>query len=134
MANETAPPSTEPAGEFSLRVEQVEGFTFNVRFDKEHYPTLQMSEPAPLGDDAAPNPARVLAAAIGDCLSASLLFCMKRRGAPLDGVSADVTSRSCATNASGSASARCASRCTPRSRAERRRSRPASRPSRTSAW
>ncbi|MEZ4407368.1 MAG: OsmC family protein [Polyangiales bacterium] len=91
MGNDTAPPSTEPVSEFSLRVEQVEGFTFNVRFDKDHYPTLRMSEPAPLGDDAAPNPARVLAAAIGDCLSASLLFCMKRRGVPLDGVGADVT-------------------------------------------
>ena len=55
----------ETVSEFVLQVEQVEGFAFRVRFDKEEYPDLQMDEPAPLGRDAAPNPARILAAAIG---------------------------------------------------------------------
>lgn len=80
----------EPAGEFTLRVEQVQGFDFRVEFDKEQYPPLRMDEPAPLGNDAAPNPARILAAAIGDCLSASLVFCLKRRGVTVEGLRSEV--------------------------------------------
>ena len=78
------------AGEFILQVEQVDGFDFRVRFDKEQYPELRMDEPAPLGLDAAPNPARILAAAIGDCLSASLVFCLKRRGIVVKGLRSEV--------------------------------------------
>jgi organic hydroperoxide reductase OsmC/OhrA len=64
--------------EFQIQIEQVSGFEFRVRFDKEQYRDLTMDEPAPLGKDAAPNPSRILAAAIGDCLSASLLFCAQK--------------------------------------------------------
>lgn len=80
----------EPAGEFTLHVEQVKGFEFRVRFDKEQYVELRMDEPTPLGHDTAPNPARILAAAIGDCLSASLVFCLKRRGIVVDGLRSEV--------------------------------------------
>ena len=80
----------DPAGEFTLHVEQVDGFEFRVRFDKEHYPELKADEPMPLGRDSAPNPARILAAAIGDCLSASLLFCLKRRGVAAAGLRSEV--------------------------------------------
>jgi uncharacterized OsmC-like protein len=74
-----------PAGKFSLRVEQVDGYEFRVRFDKEHYDDLRMDEPPPLGRDVAPNPARILAASIADCLSASLVFCMKKARVPIHG-------------------------------------------------
>lgn len=80
----------DPAGEFTLRVEQVDGFDFRVRFDKEQYADLRMDEPPPLGQDASPNPARILAAAIGDCLSASLVFCLKRRGVVVSGLHSEV--------------------------------------------
>jgi len=39
---------------------------------------LVMDEPVPLGEGAGPNAARVLATAIGHCLSASLLFCLRK--------------------------------------------------------
>lgn len=81
---------TDAAGGFALHLEQIDDFEFRVRFDKEQYPELHMDEPAPLGHDRAPNPARVLAAAIGNCLAASLLFCMKRGHHPMSGISADV--------------------------------------------
>ena len=80
----------DPVSELTLQVEQVDGFEFRVRFDKEQYADLAMDEPPPLGRDTAPNPTRILAAAIGDCLSASLVFCLKRRGVVVSGLRAEV--------------------------------------------
>ena len=65
---------TTPVDEFSISIEQVDGFEFRVKLDKPHY--------ADLGHDHAPNAARLLAAAIANCLTASLLFCMTRAKAP----------------------------------------------------
>ena len=78
------------ASRFSLRVEQIDGFEFRVKFDKEQFAPLLLDEPPPLGHDVAPNAARVLAAAIGNCLSASLVFCLKKADLAASGVTADV--------------------------------------------
>lgn len=75
---------------FNLHVEPVDGFELRVRFDKEQYPDLRLDEPAPLGKDSAPNPSRVLAAAVAGCLSASLLFCLRKAGVRDASVSATV--------------------------------------------
>lgn len=75
---------SEPAGGFTIRLQHIDGYEFRVSFDKSHYPELRIDEPPPLGRDAGPNPARILAAAIADCLSASLLFCLKRAGVPVE--------------------------------------------------
>jgi organic hydroperoxide reductase OsmC/OhrA len=64
--------------EFTIAMRQLDNFEFEVRFDKEQYAPLRMDEPEPLGRDAAPNASRVLAAAIGNCLTASLLFCTRK--------------------------------------------------------
>lgn len=82
--------SATKVAEFEIGMEQVSGYEFRVRFDKEHYAELALDEPKPLSGDAAPNAARILAAAIGNCLSASLVFCMSRAGAPLEGISSKV--------------------------------------------
>ena len=50
-----------------------------------------MDEPGPLGKDSAPNPSRILAAAIGDCLSASLMFCLSRSGAKVSDLKTEVS-------------------------------------------
>lgn len=65
--------------EFTIGIEQVRDYEFHVRFDKPEFAPLAMDEPPPLGRNAGPNAARVLAAAIGNCLSASLVFCAARR-------------------------------------------------------
>ena len=81
---------SKPAGHFSVHVEQIDGYEFRVRFDKEQFAELRMDEPPPLGRDSAPNPARILAAAIGDCLAASLVFCAQKAAVPLASIGADV--------------------------------------------
>lgn len=83
----------EVVSEFSITVEQLEDFEFQVRFDKPQYAELAMDEPAPLGKDAAPNAARILAAAIGNCLSASLLFCARKSKVTLGPVQTRVKAR-----------------------------------------
>jgi uncharacterized OsmC-like protein len=75
---------------FDLEIHQEDGFRFRVEFPGSSYPAVFMDEPAPLGKDSAPNPARILAAAIGNCLAASLLFCLQRRGVKAEGVHANV--------------------------------------------
>lgn len=78
------------AHRFTIAVEQVDGFEFRVRFDGPLHAEIRLDEPPPLGHDAAPNAVRLLAAAIGNCLAASLVFCAKRRGAALVHVRAEV--------------------------------------------
>lgn len=52
---------------------------------------LTLDEPRPLGDGSGPNAARLLAAAVGDCLSASYLFCMRRAHIEVRDLKATVT-------------------------------------------
>ena len=55
------------------------GYEFVAQFpDIAGAPSLLLDEPPPLGEAAGPNPAAMLAAAIGNCLSASLLFCLRK--------------------------------------------------------
>ncbi len=63
--------------EFALQLQLEEGYRFSVDFGQA-FPPLLMDEPEPLGRGAGPNAARVLGAAIGNCLGASLLFCLQR--------------------------------------------------------
>lgn len=80
----------EPVSGFSITVDQVEDYEFRVRFDGEHFAELRMDEPPPLGSDKGPNASRVLAAAIGNCLSASLLFCARKARVPVGNIHTEV--------------------------------------------
>lgn len=63
---------------FRIALDWEGGYEFSVDFAQPGVPTLTTDEPAPLGEGAGPNPARLLAAAIGNCMSASLRFCLAR--------------------------------------------------------
>lgn len=77
---------------FTIHMEHLEDYSFNIKFDWDSAADLVMDEPAPLGQQHGPNAARLLAAAAANCLSASLLFCTQK---------ADVPAESLTTEASG---------------------------------
>ena len=63
---------------FDLTIRLLGDYQMDVEFDGEKMAHLLVDEPEPLGNDEGPNAARVLGAAIGNCLSASLLFCLRK--------------------------------------------------------
>jgi organic hydroperoxide reductase OsmC/OhrA len=72
----------EPA-DVTVHLQLEDGYRFHVAFDDPELPSLTMDEPAPLGEGAGPNAARLLAAAIAHCLSASALFCLRKAHVPV---------------------------------------------------
>jgi uncharacterized OsmC-like protein len=56
----------------------LEGYKFSVEFDVDDMPSLIVDEPKPIGQDSGPNPPRLLSAAVGSCLSSSLLYCLSK--------------------------------------------------------
>lgn len=63
---------------FQVQLERLDGYRFQVDFGEPAIPTLQVDEGPPLGQGAGPNPSKLLATALADCLSASLVFCLSK--------------------------------------------------------
>ncbi len=81
------------ADEFTIDIVQDRNFAFKVDFGMERVEELLMDEPEPLGSSSGPNPSRVLAAAVGTCLSASLLFCLQKARAEPKWIRSRVTTK-----------------------------------------
>jgi len=64
--------------EFSIELRQQADYVFETQFEGTGVPPLITDEPPPLGGDAGPNPSRLLTLAVANCLSASLLFAMRK--------------------------------------------------------
>lgn len=64
--------------QFTIELRQQADYRFETRFDNPAVPMLVTDEPQPLGADAGPNPSRLLTVAVANCLSASLLFAMRK--------------------------------------------------------
>ena len=60
--------------QIKVTLEQEDDYAFRIRFDDTTLAPLLSDEPAPLGQDRGPNPARLLLASVANCLVASLLF------------------------------------------------------------
>lgn len=63
---------------FNVTLRREKGFVFEVDFGLEGIDKLIMDEPEPVGENKGPNASKVLAAAMGNCLTASLLFCLQK--------------------------------------------------------
>lgn len=61
----------------TAQLEQQEDFRFAIRFG-DGIPPLDADETPPLGKGAGPTPVQLLAAAVGNCLSDSLLFALRK--------------------------------------------------------
>ncbi len=71
-----------------VRLERESGYRFSADFSSA-VPSLHLDEPPPLGDGSGPNPSALLGAAIADCLSASLVYCLERAHLAVGDVSAE---------------------------------------------
>jgi uncharacterized OsmC-like protein len=72
--------------EHQVELRFVRGYEFVATF-KDHDGTqaIVFDEPPPLGEGSGPNAAAVLAAAVGNCLAASFVFCLRKvRLEPVD--------------------------------------------------
>lgn len=61
----------------TVQLTQAHDYQFDLDFGLAG-PALRADEPPPLGQGAGPSPVQLLAAAVGNCLSASLLFALRK--------------------------------------------------------
>lgn len=62
--------------QFSVQLTLLDGYKFEIDFGDAGQ--LLSDEPPPLGQGEGPNPSRLLAAAVANCLAASLLFAVRK--------------------------------------------------------
>lgn len=77
-----------------VHLEWTKDYQFSATFpDLPGVDALALDEAPPLGQGAGPNPAALLAAAVGNCLAASLAFCLRKSRATVDHISVDAAAR-----------------------------------------
>jgi uncharacterized OsmC-like protein len=89
--SETETKKKDEARRISISLDSIQDFEFRVKFDPMQLQDLVIDEPAPMGHGKGPDPGRLLAAAIGGCLSASLLFCAQKLRLKMSGLHADIS-------------------------------------------
>lgn len=70
-------------------MKRIEDFKFEVDFGIKNIELL-MDEPEPVGNNSGPSASKVLAAAIGNCLTASFLFCLQKARVDVGGINTKV--------------------------------------------
>jgi len=61
----------------TVYLQQQSDYRFEIHFD-DNMPVLTSDEPVPLGTGTGPSPVQLLCAAVGNCLSDSLLFAFRK--------------------------------------------------------
>jgi uncharacterized OsmC-like protein len=77
----------------TVELERLQDYSFKIDFGHEGMEALVTDEEAPLGKGVGPNPSMLLAAAMGNCLSSSLLFCLKRARVEVKGMKTRVNAK-----------------------------------------
>ena len=67
---------SETGKTFQVSLKLLEKYLFEVDFGE--FGNVMTDEPPPLGDGEGPNPSAMLAAAVANCMAASLLFAMRK--------------------------------------------------------
>ncbi len=73
---------------FNVKLELLEGYAFKIDFGD--FGDVITDEPPPLGKGEGPNPSRMVAAAVANCLCASLLFALRKKKDQPTGIRAEV--------------------------------------------
>src|SRR3970040_2016728 len=78
---------------FEITLDRTQGYQFSVDSHQPGVAPWLGDETPPLGEGHGPNPARMLAAAVGHCLSARALFCPAKARVNVRGVRTTVSGR-----------------------------------------
>jgi uncharacterized OsmC-like protein len=77
----------------TIKLERFQDYSFKVDFGREGIETIITDEEEPLGKSAGPTPSMLLAAAMGNCMSSSLLFCLQKARAQVKGMKTKVDAK-----------------------------------------
>lgn len=77
------------SGGFEVKLRLLENYVFELDFGD--FGNIVADEPEPLGQGEGPNPARLLAASVANCLCASLLFALRKFNDNPSGLTATVS-------------------------------------------
>ncbi len=75
------------------KLSHIQDFQFTIEFDEKNMPKLLVDETPPIGESTGPNPIRLLSAAIGHCISSSLLFCLGKARVKVTGLETTVKTK-----------------------------------------
>jgi uncharacterized OsmC-like protein len=73
------------------KLKLIENYKFNAEFDVDYLPDIILDETKPDGEGTGPNPTRLLSAAVGHCMSSSLIFCLKKARVRINDLQTKVT-------------------------------------------
>lgn len=67
----------------TTKLQRIDGYKFTVKSDIDYIPDFLVDETKPDGEGSGPNPPRLLATAVGHCISSSLIYCLKKARIPI---------------------------------------------------